>query len=297
MVPPLKNSKPTPESIAQLGNWLTSLIAGHPQAIQTYTFYEEIDKYLGPWGAAGYPISYGKKYNIAFSNNPKLQADPVAKNWVWQTTIILQELLRDFIVNRYRAGTLATLTEAGLRQAAFDSHPKAYTEGGLTLVAILAPELIPTIMDIPKAEFDSSSPNYQASKKQIWETIKLVAPQAMGTLLGAMAGPAHTGMLSRAAQLDQRAFLNDIQIRQSLDRLLNAIRNGKYDRVGWLEELTRKLNTTQFSDQGMARYARELILVADARKRIVANHYRQEIAKRKDLQQVYERLDSGWAAW
>lgn len=297
MLPPPKNSKPTAQTIAQLEAWLTSLIAGHPQATQTYTFYEEIDKYLGPWGANGYPIAYGKKYNIAFSSNSKLQADPVVKNWVWRTTIILQELLRDFIVNRYRAGNLATLTEAELRQAAFDSHPKAYTEGGLTLVAIVSPELIPTIKEIPKAEFKESSPNYQASKKQVWETIRLVAPQVIGMLFATLAGPAHTGLLSRAAQRDQRMFLNEIQMGQSLGNLRHAINDGKFDRVAWLEEMTQKLNRTEFPDQGMARYARELILTADSRKRLIANRYRKEIEIRQDLKQVYDRLDPGWASW
>jgi len=44
-----------------MDNWLTSIIDGHPNATTTYTFYEEIDKYLGLWGKDGYPIAYGKK--------------------------------------------------------------------------------------------------------------------------------------------------------------------------------------------------------------------------------------------
>lgn len=36
---------------------LTSVIAGHAQAITTYQFYEELDTWLGPWGQRGYPIA------------------------------------------------------------------------------------------------------------------------------------------------------------------------------------------------------------------------------------------------
>jgi len=46
-----------------------------PGAATTYQFYEEVDYWLGPWGTAGYPIGYGKKYNILFSTNPPLNRD------------------------------------------------------------------------------------------------------------------------------------------------------------------------------------------------------------------------------
>ena len=93
--PPAKETPPSPESTRRLEVWLNSIIAGHAGAKTTYTFYEEIDKYLGPWGSEGYPIAYGKKYNVLFSTNEQLQKDPVVKDWLWKTTIILQESLRD----------------------------------------------------------------------------------------------------------------------------------------------------------------------------------------------------------
>lgn len=69
MEPPKKDSEPTPSNVQKLEQWLTSIIAGHPGAKHTYTFYEEIDKYLGPWGVDGYPIGYGKRYNIRFTSD------------------------------------------------------------------------------------------------------------------------------------------------------------------------------------------------------------------------------------
>ena len=54
---------------------LDSVMATIPGAATTYQFYEEVDYWLGPWGTAGYPIGYGKKYNILFSTNPPLNRD------------------------------------------------------------------------------------------------------------------------------------------------------------------------------------------------------------------------------
>src|SRR5262249_30130476 len=101
-IPP-KNAPATQKNIDALYNGLTSVIVGHPQASDPWTFYEVIDDYLGPWGAVGYPLGYGKFYCVAFNSNPKLSANPSTRRWVEKTTLQLQTALRDFIVARFRA--------------------------------------------------------------------------------------------------------------------------------------------------------------------------------------------------
>ena len=164
---------------------LTSAIAGHPQATTTYRFYEELDFWLGPWGQNGYPIAYGKFYNVLFTTNRKLDSNAQTRQWVWQTTIFLQEALRDFAVSTVRDGSIRTLTEARLRQAAFDSHPSAYARGGLATVALTAPELIPVIATIPAAEFLPTADNFGATVKQVFITLGLIGPEMAGNSLAA----------------------------------------------------------------------------------------------------------------
>ena len=161
---------------------LTSVIAGHPKATTTYRFYEELDSWLGPWGQSGYPIGYGKFYNIAFSNNKSLTANPTTRQWVWRATILLQEALRDYVVGRIRDGSLPTLTEPQLRRAAFDSHPRAYYRGGLSTVAVVAPVLILVVATIPGAEFSPTSSNCVLSIEQALVTTGLVVSRAMAEL-------------------------------------------------------------------------------------------------------------------
>jgi hypothetical protein len=72
---PTKIARPTPENLKLLQAGLTSVISGHPQSIQPWTFYEELDQYLGPWGNQGYPIAYGNFYCVAFNSNEKLMAE------------------------------------------------------------------------------------------------------------------------------------------------------------------------------------------------------------------------------
>lgn len=248
---------------------LTSVIAGHAQATTTYRFYEELDVWLGPWGQQGYPIAYGKFYNVAFSGSEKLMADATARQWVWRTTILLQEALRDYVVGRVRNCTLPALSEAELRAAAFNSHPAAYDAGGLAMLTLVAPELIPVIATIPGREFCPTSDNFRATVNQFIDTLLRMAPQMVGNSLAALAGPAHTGLFARAAQQDRRRFMNEMALSRELGAMKIKIDRGDLDYIPALDRLIATLNAREFPDQGFARGARELVAAAEARRRLL----------------------------
>ena len=49
-LPPIRLIRYDPATERLVYDGLTSVIAGHPQAKETYTFYEELDRWLGPRG-------------------------------------------------------------------------------------------------------------------------------------------------------------------------------------------------------------------------------------------------------
>lgn len=160
-------SKCSPSYAARVFALLDSIIAYRSAAASTYQFYEEVDAWLGPWGMSGYPIGYGKKYNILFSTNCAIARDGLGRSWFQQTTILLQEALRDYLVDRVKKGTLGMLTQDELRNAAFNSHPDAYLKGGLLDVVEKSPELFFVILTIPYEEFNPSNPNFFRTVKQV----------------------------------------------------------------------------------------------------------------------------------
>lgn len=245
---------------------LTSVIAGHAQATTTYRFYEELDTWLGPWGQQGYPIAYGKFYNIAFSTNPKLMSNPNARDWVWRTSILLQEALRDYVVGRIVNCTLPSLTEAELRAFAFRSHPAAYDQGGLAMLTLTAPELIPVIATIPGAEFSPTSENFGPTFQQVFATLGLISSPIVGNSLGALAGPAHTGILRRAIQQDQEQFFRERRLSTELSFIRSSIERGELDYIPVLDRIINQLNIRQFPDQGFAAVARDIVQIAQNRR-------------------------------
>ncbi len=295
--PPAKADPPTPEGAAALDAWMVAHIAGHAQAATTYTYYEVMDEYLGPWGESGYLLGYGRHYNIAFTTNATLMADPVAAQWVWRTTIYLQEAIREYVNQRYSAGTLGAMTEAELRSVAFASHPQAYTDGGLTLVATAAPELIPTIASIPAIEFSPTSDNFGASVAQVFSTVGLVLPRAVGNLGAALAGPAHNRSLVIAAQRDRQRFNDQMALSRGLGNLEQAIQRGYFDSIRTLDEITAGLNAAQFPDQGFARYAQTIVAQANEKKRELARGFAAEIEGDATLGAIYDRTQPGWRQW
>lgn len=255
------------------------MIAGHAQSTTTYRFYEEVDIWLGPWGQQGYPIAYGKFYNVAFTTNQKLMANPVARDWVWRATILLQEALRNYVVGRIRDCTLQAITERELRQAAFDSHPAAYDMAGLATLTLVAPELIPVIATIPGREFFPTSDNFGPTIKQALDTLGRILPQMVGGQLAAIAGPAHTGILGIAAQRDRRHLLDEIALSRKLSAIRVVIERGELDYIPVLDQLIAQLNVRQFPDQGFARTAQDVIQAAQARRQRLlqdTNHLLQQ---------------------
>ena len=295
--PPAKTAAATAQNVSTLEAWLTSHICGHAQAATTYTFYDVVDGYLGPWGESGYLIGYGRHYNILFSTHRTLMADPVAAQWVWRTSIYLQEAVRDFIMGRFQAGTLGTLTEGELRAAAFASHAQAYSDGGLSMVASAAPELIPVISVIPGAEFNPLGDTFGATVSQVFQTVGLILPTVVGNMLAGMAGPAHTGVIGRAMDQDRRRMQEQMALSRGMGNLEQGIQRGYFDSIRTLQQITDALNAAQYPDTGFAQYAQRIIQQADEKKRELARSFQSEIEADPSLGNVYDTTQPGWRAW
>lgn len=292
MSPPTKNSEPNAANVRSLEVWLSSILAFHAgSAGRPWTFYEEVDKYLGPWGDKGYPISYGKKYCELFSQDEKLNANAAGAAWVRRTLTLLQEALKDFILQRYRERKLAKLTEAEFRQAAFDSHPKAYTDGGLTMVAMLSPDLVVHLASIPAVEFLPTSPSFGATVAQVFSTAGMVVPRGVGLLLAGFAGPAHTGSLRRAFAMDRAQFAADMNRGLALNAASRAVVSGACDNVALLDRLAQAVATTQLSDRSEEITARAVLTQISARRALVVQRYQREIRVDSGLREVFRAFD------
>ncbi|RMH10689.1 MAG: hypothetical protein D6695_10975 [Planctomycetota bacterium] len=293
---PAKNTPPTPATIEAARSALTGVMANHAGAEQPWTFYEVVDEWIGPWGNAGYPIGYGKYYCQAFWTNEKLRRNTTTRAWVWRTMIALQESLRDFLVRQYAAGRLARISEAEVRAAAFASHASAYDRGGLTLVALIAPELIPTIASIPSREFDPRGANFWPTVDQVLESLGFGVHRAMAVGLASLM-PAHSGFLSNAYRADQRRMAEIRNRMGTIARVRSQLEAGRLDRVSVLNAVTARLLSIPFPDRQMARVARDLIADCNARKRVIASRYRRELQVHPEWRANYNRVDPGWSEW
>ncbi len=223
----LKLPKPAtlnPSLAYSVGQTLTNVVAWRPAAQTTYQFYEEVDAWLGPWGQAGYPIGYGKKYNIAFTTNPILNSPfyPVAHRWVRQTTINLQLALVDVIVAAIRDNTLyKILQEDQIRAAAFDSHPGAYLRAGLQQVAEQEPECVPVIMMIPWEQFNPLNPSFAATFRQIVQVIR--QPGVKSWVSTALKGAANLPREDVRVHYEEARVVGGM-VREEVDRQVDSAR-------------------------------------------------------------------------
>ena len=267
---------------------LTSVIAGHPRATTTYRFYEELDAWLGPWGRRGYLIGYGKAYNLAFNGNPLLRMRSVTRKWVWRTTILLQEALRDYVVERVRARTIRSLTEPELRSAAFESHARAYDSAGLARVALVAPELIPIIASIPAIEFSPASKDFSPSVVQVFATLDRVAPKVLASGLAILSSPTRAAALWRSVLEDPGKLWNRLVTWRELSVLQTHVSRGRLDHVPWLDQVIRRLNEREFPNQHSAQLAGAIVKAAEERRRLLTKRLNTWLA---DSPEVLSLLD------
>ena len=290
--PPAKNAKPTPENIRLLRTWLDSITAYRTAtAGRPWTFYEQIDSYLGPWGSSGYPIGYGKKYCILFSTDRPLNADRAGRLWIRRTLILLQEAIKAEVMRRFIQGNLAYLKESELRQVAFNSHPDAYTEGGLIMVTILSPELLPHVASIPAAEFSPVAQSFKASVIQLVLTTGLLVPQSLALLAANAAGPAHTRVLAHEMHADMQKLTAELELGRHLAEALRALRAGKADHVGLLDLLLASAMRPAWPNDSIASLARELVKEIQVRKTMVKERYRMETAGDPELLEAFRVFD------
>lgn len=296
--PVTKNGAATPQSIAALDSWLEVITAYHPLTVgKPWLFYEHVDKFLGPWGAKGYPMTYGYKYCHLFALSRPLNADPAAAKWVQRTLLLLQQELHRYIMQRFRSGTLGALTAGEFQQAAFDSHPKAYTEGGLTMVVLLAPELVPVVAAIPRAEFTPSSPTFKSSVKQVVDTTGIVLPQLIANILAIGAGPAHNQTLSVAVARDRAAFLQDRALALKLGQARALVQGGRCDHLDVLDRLRTALEMTTFVDISAGSVASDLVDDIERRMNYVNLRYQRETARDRSLRDVFDEFDEDSCTW
>ncbi len=240
---------------------LTSVIWGHPKARSTYHFYEEIDAWLGPWGKKGYPIGYGKLYNYAFVHNKQLMNNHTTKNWILKATVILQEILRDFIVQKIQDGTLPS--EQQIRNAAFDSHSVAYTQAGLLNVVLKEPFLLHIILLIPIKEFSQKSDDFEKTIVELFETILILTPSLCGIFTKSasliefpLVGPVHARIIEESGS--KVCLTLQFILTREFSILKQRIDEGRLDYIPWLDDIIEKLDNLHIPENERLN---ELILI------------------------------------
>jgi hypothetical protein len=203
----------------------------------------------------------------------------------------LQVALRNFILRRFREGSLGRLSESEFRQVAFDSHPAAYTEGGLIMVTLLSTQLLPHIAGIPKAEFSPLSGGFVPSMVQVFDTTALIVPEALGLLYATAAGSAHSGVLTNAASVDLQNLQNAVQLGQLLDAVKRYVQSGRMDHVGLLDQLMAGLARPAWPNGQLAQLARDLVQTIENRRATVMLRYHRESTLDPAMRAIFQLFD------
>ncbi len=200
----------------------------------------------------------------------------------------------------FQKNKLASLTEEQFRNFAFGTHPQAYDEGGLALVVMVAPELLPAIVAIPSVEFVPFHGNALSTWLQVVETLGRLATTVPGYVMAASAGPAHNGALQKAmATSGMNAILatqrQNAWYEAQFAKLQAAFQSGRINRIAWLDEVTNRLKVMAFPDAYWRDVARRLVAEADNRKSEIADSYVEMLQVHPEMRATIDQVDPNWA--
>jgi hypothetical protein len=300
-----KSAASTKATADQLYIELTAYIAGHINAPDPWTFYEELDHFLGPWGPQGYPLSFGKFYTQLFHNDPALQNNLEAWLWIQKTTIRLQEFIRDAVVELFQKGQLASLTEPRLNSLASVRHSRVFDNDGLALIVRVAPHLLPAMVSLPAVESASSLDYSSTSWLQTVDTLTLLSQAPPGSVLTAataVGGRQHSAVIQRAlATSGMNAVLAEQRqnawYRAQFAKLRSAIESNRLNRIAWLSDIASLLEMMPLPDRCWREAARSLIAETETRNNQIANSYTAILKVHPEMRAKINELDPSWARY
>jgi hypothetical protein len=297
-----KTDAPTKANADQLSDEFAGVISGRVNAKDPWTFYEQLDQFLGPWGDSGYPLAQGKFYCQLFNAEPALQNNSEARTWVQRTTIKLQEAIRHSIVDLFLRGKLAAITEPQLRSLIVDMHPQIFDETGLALIVSVAPHLLPAVASLPAVEFVPLKGVPRAAWPQVLETLRRLSAGPPSQELVTPVAPTRPGSIQRTeATSSMNALLAEQRQNawywSQFSKIHEAIQSGRLNRVAWLDGVSNQLNALNLSNPYWRKVAYELAAEADVQKGEVASAYSIMLKIHPEMRAKIDELDPPWALY
>ncbi|HEY0870471.1 MAG TPA: hypothetical protein VGD55_08735, partial [Acidothermaceae bacterium] len=173
----------------------------------------------------------------------------------------------------------------------------AYTEAGVTLVALLSPRLAKEIVQIPAAEFRPSSPSFGQTLKQVAVTTATAIPEVIAYVLSSAAGPAHTQVWQVSSARDAAGFQADRLASIKLGQIRMLVRQGQCDHLDTLDALRRSLESSTFVDVGTDNVAAIVVDEITRRMVYVNLRYVRETLRDRALRDVFQEFDEKACTW
>jgi hypothetical protein len=276
-------SKLTSDSIFNTRNRLNNVIAYKVMAPTPWTFYEVLDDLLGNYGNNGYPLFSGRFYCMAFNSNHKLMIDLATSSWVKTSTVKLQEMIRDFVIEYLKKNTGQRISEIDLRSSAQRAFNFVFDDAGMRTAINTAPEILPILKTIPGKETLSYGPKFRDTLTQTFLDLSGMFPGTLEEFTSGIDLPEFKAILKMAFNRNAETYPNELKLDRNLHDVTLNLMTGKLDNKDVLKYLVNNLKFKVFIDQKHNMMAREICIKANIRRSLIADYYAPLISIRSNL--------------
>ncbi len=252
---------------------LNSSIAYKVTASAPWTFYETLDKVLGPYGNMGYPLYSGKFYCMAFNANIKLMNNPTSASWIKLTTVKLQETIRDFVIDSLQKGKSGKITDIELRSCVNRAYSYIYDDQSINSIIELAPELLPILKTMQGRETLTFSTNFRDILNSTLGALETFIPGMIDSFTSCNDLPEFKGEIKMYFNRTRTVYPDEQTMNRNLFTVSSNLMGGKLDDREVLNYFVNQLKFKNFTDELHSKMSREIVLKSQTRLSRLENYY------------------------
>lgn len=270
----IDNSNLTANSIFNIKNRLNNTIAYKMMATNTWTFYETVESALGPYGDKGFPLFSGKFFTMALNTNTKLQQNTVSAAWVKNSTIKIQEKIRDGIVDSLTKNKTGKISEVELRGLGNKAMNSVYDDQGIKMIIAIAPELLPIFQTLPGRASLNYSHYFKDLVSETFCILETFIPSMIQQFTSGTDLPEFKSDIRMYSNRYKGIYTDSNELQKMTFILCANLSTGVLDHPDLLNFIYDSLKFNHLIDHDQARLAQKIILNIQGRMSFVDNFYK-----------------------
>ena len=209
--------------------------------------------------------------------------EPSTASWVKSSTVKIQEMIRDFVMDSLHKAKGTKISDIELRSAANRAFNFVYDDASLRNAITVAPEILPILKTMQGKKNLTHGPKFQDTLNRTFLALGGMFPGTTEEFTSGVKLPDFKTSLKMAFNRSSETYNDEIKLDKILYEVSLNLMAGKLDNKEILQFLVNNLKFKMFVDERHNHMSREICIKANLRLNLIETYYTPLIAIRPNL--------------